>query len=441
MPIENQLPILSKFITTRILFLKRSDVQHQLLVITICVLVSWLLSKWFWYWLQKTFPQATTFIWSDARLPPRQYLAMLIQKLDFPLISFIALNLIQIFFTAQDWTRGLLATAIKLMWVYLLYRLFLSSLYAAFPIDIVRQYHYRLLAPLGFLFLLGTIVNLTNNLVQLSEFSPFQLFNTPITLGAIFILIAGLYFWIVTVILVEKLLLNFLCAGSQLDSGALEASLILIRYFLIAFGIVVILGYVRFNVTALAAITGGLSVGIGFGLQQVVSNFVSGFILLFERVLKPGDIISVDGQTSQVKKLGVRAITVLILKDNSEKIIPNQTFFTSNVTTYTGSDRLINCSITVGVGYDSKAKQVMDLLLQIADEHPSVLKEPTPSAFLTDFGDSSLNFELKFWLNDINFKKRVMSDLSCLILDKFSEHKIEIPFPQRDIHIRSEYLC
>ncbi|WP_013323778.1 mechanosensitive ion channel family protein [Gloeothece verrucosa] len=435
---QNHLPTLSDVIIKQTLFLKRSDIQHQLLAITLSLVISWLLSKWFWRWLQKTFPQATAFIWNDARLPLGQYLAMLIEELGFPLISLIALNLSQIIFITLNYTRGLLTTAITLMCIYLFYRFFLASLYATFSMAAVREYHYRLLAPLGCIFILGTIVNLYDSVEQLAQISVLTLFNSSITLGNIFILIAGLYFWMTVVIFLEKLVHIFLGNRPQIDSGSLEASLLLIRYFLIALGIVVILGYIGVNGTALAAITGGLSVGIGFGLQQVVSNFISGFILLFEKVLKPGDIISIDNQVCEVTKLGIRATTVKMATDNSEKIIPNQKFFTSDLTTYTGSDRLVSCSIVIGVGYSSKTKQVMELLLQVADTHPQVLKNPAPLVFFVNFGDSSLNFELKIWinwLNDINTRKQIISDLCCLILETFSKHKIEIPFPQIEVHI------
>lgn len=433
---EEQIPSLSDVLSKQLLLLERDGVRSQLIAIALSLFAGWLLSKWLWRWLQKTFPQTTEFIWDDARLPPRQYLAALIQHLDFPIISLIALNLSRNFFIAQNWIQGLLRVAIQVIWFYLAYRLFLVSLYAAFSLVQVRRYHFRLFAPLFILFVLRTIINLYQNLEQLAQISPFKLFNSPITLGGIFFLTVGLYFWMVTITLLETVILGLFRAKSQLESGTLEASFLLIRYFLMALGIVLILGYIGVDGTALAAITGGLSVGIGFGLQQVISNFVSGIVLLFEGALKPGDIIDIQGQTSQVKKLGIRATTVRVLTDNSEKIIPNQTFFTSDVTTYTGSDRLLYCSIAVGVSYDANVKQVMDLLLQIAQQHPSVLKQPVPVAFLLNFGDSSLNFELKFWLDNINIKKRVISDLSCAILATFAENKIEIPFPQRDIHIR-----
>jgi potassium efflux system protein len=125
----------------------------------------------------------------------------------------------------------------------------------------------------------------------------------------------------------------------------------------------------------LAAITGGLSVGIGFGMQRVISNFISGILLLFEKVLKPVIIINIEGQISQVKTLDIRAITMQILIDNSKKIIPNQKFFTEDVIICTGSDNLIYFSIVIGVGYNSNAQQVMNLLLDIADQHPHILKK------------------------------------------------------------------
>ncbi len=432
------LPTLSEILIRQRLFFSRSDVQHQSAIILLCLMVSWLLSNLLWRWLHHRFPQSTTFAWGDSRLPVRQYGAVLLQTLDFPIISLVSLNIFDQIFRYQDWTRGLIGVALQLMRVYLGYRFFLATLYSIFSPKKVRNYQSRLLTPLLILFILRTIIGLYNDIEQLAKTSPFNLFNSPVSIGSIFWLIAGIYFWTVIVFLLEDIWFTIFRAKTQVELGTMEATLILLRYFLIALGIVIVLGYIGVDGKAIAAITGGLSIGIGFGLQQVVSNFVCGILLLFEGALKPGDMISVEGDTCQVKKLGVRATRVLKLIDNSEKIIPNQTFFTSNVTTYTGSDHLVNCSIKIGVGYDSSAQQVIELLLETAQQHVCVLKEPEPLAFFLDFGDSSLNFELKFWLNDINIKKRVTSDLNCLILECFNNHNIEIPFPQQDLHIRTK---
>ncbi|MFN5516382.1 MAG: mechanosensitive ion channel family protein [Cyanobacteriota bacterium] len=221
----------------------------------------------------------------------------------------------------------------------------------------------------------------------------------------------------------------------QGDHSSLRAALILSRYFLIGLGVVVIVGYIGVNPTAFAAITGGLSVGVGFGLKEVFSNFISGIILLFERSLKPGDLIDVEGKLGIVQTLNMRATTVKILGDNSEKIIPNQTFFTTNVTTYTGSDRLIRYSLSVGAGYDCDPDQVLELLLDIAGSHPEVLTAPAPSAFLSEFADSSIAYSLNFSLADPTTRLRVKSDLSRQIWRRFKAEGISIPYPQRDLHL------
>ncbi len=215
---------------------------------------------------------------------------------------------------------------------------------------------------------------------------------------------------------------------------------LILRYFLIALGTVLIFGYVGVSPTAVAAISGGLSVGLGFGLKEVISNFVSGIWLLFEGALKPGDIIKIDGDISKVVRLGVRATTVQVVKDNSEEIIPNQIFFTQNVSTLTGSNNLVFLSLVVGAHYDCSPPKVIEVLLSVAHEHPQVLETPPPSAFALNFGDSSIDYELKFCIADPLIFKVVTSELICAVWQAFADHGIEMPYPQRDLHIRSGNL-
>jgi small-conductance mechanosensitive channel len=434
---NNNIPSLSEIIANQLLFLGRRNVQNQLTIIFLSLILAWLLSKWLWSYLGKRFPPVTSFIYSDKKLTIRQYFAILIQFLNFPVISLILLDLNYLIFFSQNWTRGMINLSIELMGFYLIYRCLLAGLYARVSLNTIKYYHGRLLAPLLVLFLLRNILIFYNDLQEIAQASPLNLFNSPITLRSIFILIIAPYFLVIIVTLIESVIMSIANFKKQASRGEIEATLLLGRYFFIVLGFILILGYVGVNATAIAAITGGLSVGIGFGMKEVVSNFISGILLLFEKVLKPGDIINIEGQTSQVKKLGIRATRVQILTDNSEKIIPNQKFFTEDVTTYTGSDNLIYCSIVIGVGYHSNAQQVMNLLLDIAEQHPHILKNPQPVAFFLNFDHSSLNFELKFWLDDVNRKKRVISDVNCVILDRFTQQGIEIPFPQQDIHIRN----
>ncbi|MBL1209753.1 mechanosensitive ion channel domain-containing protein [Geminocystis sp. GBBB08] len=432
---ENKRINFSDILTRQSIFLARSDVLFQLLIIIVCLFLGWLLSKLFWHWLQRNFPQFTTFIWRDEHLEPREYLALFLQSIDFPLITLILLNLMAGLFHSQNWTQGLIKRGEDIVIVYLILRCLLAFLYGAFPLTIIQEYQFKIFYPLFVLFVFNQIVNLSGNL-QDSQVQLITLFNNPITFDTIYSLIVGLYFWIVIVILLEKLYLILINSKTLSEKSSIQATLILCRYFLITLGIIINLGFVGVDGRAVTAIGGGLSIGIGFALKEIFSNFMSGIILLFEKILKPGDMISIEGQTCQVKELGIRATTVLMTVDNAEKIIPNQIFLTQDVTTYTGSNNLVYCSILMGVGYDSNAEQVTNLLLKIAHNHPKILTTPSPVVFFINFGDSSLNFELKFWLNDINTRKRVISDINCSILTEFAKSKIEIPFPQRDVNIK-----
>jgi small-conductance mechanosensitive channel len=182
-------------------------------------------------------------------------------------------------------------------------------------------------------------------------------------------------FTICAVNILQYILWQTIINSTKIDSGGAQASLILVRYFLITFGIVIVIGYLGFNSTTFAAITGGLSVGIGFGLKEVFSNFISGIFLLFEGSLRPGDIIEIGGESSEVKKISMRATTVQVIRDNSEKIIPNQIFFTQELKTMTGSDRRVRKSLIVGVIYDCDPQKVIEILLEIIYKHPETLNQ------------------------------------------------------------------
>lgn len=433
---ENKVITFSDVLLKLSIFYSRSTIQIQILIICISLMSGWLLSKLLWGYLHQKFPQFTTFAWRDERLEPHEYIALFLQTIDFPLITLIILNLIEIFFDSQNWTRGIIIRGEEIVVVYLIFRCLLAFLYGAFPLHIIREYHFKIFSPLFFLFVFNRLLELSGNFQEFGQIVLIRLFNNPVTFKSIYFLIIGLYFWIVIVTLLEKLLLIFINPKTVSEKGAIEASFLLLRYFLITLGIVLNLGYVGVDGRSLTAIGGGLSIGIGFALKEIISNFVSGIILLFEKVLKPGDIISIEGQTCEVKELGIRATTVRMTIDNSEKIIPNQRFFTEDVTTYTGTNNLVYCSLLIGVGYDSHAEQIINLLLEIAHDNPRVLKNPSPVAFFLNFGDSSLNFELKFWLDDINIRKGVISELNCKILQNFADHNIEIPYPQIDLHIK-----
>ncbi|MEA5536427.1 mechanosensitive ion channel family protein [Crocosphaera sp. XPORK-15E] len=419
------------------IILQRPAVQIQLLVIAISIILMWILSNWVWSIFSQRFPELSKFCEKDTRIYWQQSGAALLYYLLTPLLCLIIVNLLHIIFVQQGWFGGYLKDSINLLWLYCFYRIFLISLYASFSRSSVQYYHNHLFAPFFCIVIIAQVINLFTDLNSILQVSFIKLFGQSITIEAIFVIVGGLYFWIVGCSLLEKLLIYFFTAEIRQDKRISQVIYLLLRYFLIGLGIVIIFGYVGVSATAIAAITGGLSVGIGFGLKEVISNFVSGIWLLFEGALKPDDIIAIDDEMSQVKKLGVRATTVQVLRDNSEKIIPNQFFFTQNFTTFTGSNNLVYRSVIVGANYDCNPQKVIDILLSVANNNSAILKIPNPVAFAINFGDSSIDFELKFWLNDSLIGKKVTSNLICEIWQAFKENDIEIPYPQRDLHIRN----
>ena len=307
--------------------LERPGVQIQLVGIAFFLLLSWLAAQGIWFYWQKRFSGNKKLTFSFGKLFHREYPTALTRYILLPILSLVGISMLKNVFLYLGWRGGLMISMSQILWLFLIYRALLLLGYTIFPKATVRKYQWQYFAPLLTLSIIGIILNLFTELPRLAQVTPIKLFGTPITLGSTFTTTVGLYFWIVGSLLLEKLLQLLLTTTTQLESGLVKASLLIFRYLIIGLGIVLIFGYVGFNTTTLAAITGGLSVGIGFSLRDVLSNFISGIWLLFEGSLKPGDIISIGGEMSQVKKLGIRATNVQVIRDNSEKIIPNQLFF------------------------------------------------------------------------------------------------------------------
>jgi small-conductance mechanosensitive channel len=183
-------------------------------------------------------------------------------------------------------------------------------------------------------------------------------------------------------------------------------------------------------------ITGALGVGVGFGLQNIINNFVSGLILQFERPIRVGDIVEIQaGVTGAVTRIGIRSSTVQTFQ-GAEVIIPNATFISNNVTNWTLSEAKRRIELPVGVAYGTDAKLVKELLERPAIHHPDVLTSPEPAVFFKGFGESSLDFELQFWVMQESNTVKVKSEVALEVMRLLSEAGIEIPFPQRDLHLR-----
>ncbi|MBW1974240.1 MAG: mechanosensitive ion channel [Deltaproteobacteria bacterium] len=220
-----------------------------------------------------------------------------------------------------------------------------------------------------------------------------------------------------------------------MEVGLQESITTISAYVLWFLGVLAALNALGFSGTSLTVAFGALGVGLGFGLQNIFNNFVSGLILLFERPIQVGDVIEMGGIWGEVKKINVRS-TVVQTWDNASLIIPNSEFISGRVTNWSFKDMRLRRNIDVGVAYGSDVELVRQTLLEIADRHPGVFKKPEPSVLFLDFGDSALIFRLRVWVTVYDCIQ-VETDIRFEIDRLFRERGIEIPFPQRDIHIKS----
>jgi potassium efflux system protein len=236
--------------------------------------------------------------------------------------------------------------------------------------------------------------------------------------------------------LVQRWLETELLPRTRIEPS-LQLSIVTIFGYLGAItAITIALNGLGFDLQKIALIAGALSVGIGFGLQSIVSNFVSGLILLTERPIRVGDSIVVKGEEGWVRRVRVRA-TEIETFDRASVIIPNSEFITGIVKNWTRANTLGRIVVKVGVGYDSDPDQVRDILLEIARTHPLIVQAPAPAAFLLGFGDSALEFELRCVVADVEKGLSVRSDLHYAIIKKFRAAAIEIPYPQRELRWRA----
>ncbi|MCC5838642.1 MAG: mechanosensitive ion channel [Opitutales bacterium] len=208
------------------------------------------------------------------------------------------------------------------------------------------------------------------------------------------------------------------------------------RILLLVIAGVMAVDAVGIDVTVLKFLGGGLGLGLGFGLQKVVSNLISGFILLADRSIKPGDVIEVEGSYGWINNLRARFVSV-ITRDGKEHLIPNEDLITQRVINWSFSNSNVRVHLDFGVSYKSDVHQVRKVVLACVAEEARILKSPAPVCFITSFGDSSVDFQLRFWLCDPqNGLTNIRSAVYFRIWDAFKANGIEIPFPQRDVHLR-----
>lgn len=268
----------------------------------------------------------------------------------------------------------------------------------------------------------------------------FTLGDKPVTVWMLFYFLLLVLFLFFGTGKLKNWFVYKLLARTSLDIGVRHAVGTIFRYVLMVIGFMIILQFLGVDLSGLTIIASALGVGVGFGLQNVTNNFVSGIIILFERPIKIGDRIEVSNVAGDVVKISMRSTTILTT-DNIAIIVPNSEFISSTVINWSHTDRNVRFNIPVGVSYKSDPETVKKLLMEVAKSHAGILKDPAPDVLLNEYGESSIKFTLRVWTSEYITQPHVLkSELYYSAFKKFKEHGVEIPFPQRDIHVKNDLI-
>jgi potassium-dependent mechanosensitive channel len=315
--------------------------------------------------------------------------------------------------------------------------------------DVVRRFLARFKLDPNFIAIVTTILSVSGlaffSVTAINAAGIPLLWTAPLpgvslSIVQIFLLIALLVavFWFSS--RTKRFLFNRFLVNSGLDRALQYAIAQIVSNLVLVVGIFVVLENTGIHLGALTVFAGAVGVGVGFGLQNIASNFISGLVILAERPITIGDRVEVAGLAGQVELIRARS-TVIRTNDNIAMIVPNTKFIDSPVTNWTYGDPRVRFRIPVGVAYGSDVNKVREALIAAGQSNPHVLSDPAPSVFLTKFGESAMDFELVVWSSEMSHRpSRFRSDLNFAIEEKFREAGIEIPFPQRDLHIRGGVL-
>ena len=324
---------------------------------------------------------------------------------------------------------ALLLTTLWLGWygLHLLHHLLRRWL----PEQRVHQLESRLLRPAYLLVAAVALISEVDSLRDLAVAPLGELFGVAISAGKLVEALLVIYLVLVGCGPPAAGLAWLVQRAVGLSEGSRKAMELMLRYTVVGIGLVAVAVHLGLNTTALIAVAGGLSVGLGFGIKEVFSNFVSGIWLLFEGSVRPGEVLMLDGDPCEVRRLGLRATLLWRDRDNAELLIPNQTFFTEAATTYTASDRMRRSQVNVGAAYHHDPVEVIALLEATALQVARVLLQPAPKALLLSYGDSAINYALRFWIANPMDNVTICSEVNQAIWRAFKLQGIEIPFPQQ----------
>lgn len=262
--------------------------------------------------------------------------------------------------------------------------------------------------------------------------------ESPISLGNIFYVVLGFIILTFLAKRLRRILVNRILIKANIEEGTRASIGTIVKYSFLLIGSIFIVQSAGIDLSALSLLAGALGVGIGFGLQNITDNFISGLIILFEKPIKVGDRIEVGSVEGDVISISVRATTIQT-NDNVSVIVPNSEFISQKVINWSHNDRNIRFRIPIGVSYNEDPVKIRRLLMEVAAKNEHVLKKPEPFVFFDEFADSSINFTLAVWTATHTDKpRRLKSEILFAVFQVFKDEGVEIPFPQRDLHIKSQ---
>lgn len=429
---------LSEQLRLMLVMLERPAVQRQLAVILLILLVAWLAPRLIDAMLKRWEHRPPDTLTPDA-LPPATLRTRVIRWLgavDFVLFPALFLLLAQraIYrFTDNGWPYGLIDALMPIFWLLLGYRLIVGIVLAALPERQSQRFASNVVQPILWILILLIARSILFSTLGIGEIALLTFSNVTINLGdllnaAIAVLVALLAGW------VARNAVNNLMVRNHAELDVANTVSNVTRYAVVSLGALIALSILGVDLGALAWIGGGLSVGLGFGLQELFGNFVSGIVLVFERIVRPGDVIEVQGLRGAVTRVAMRA-TVLKTADNSEIFVPNKELMTKPVQAMTYSDRTARVALNIGVAYDSDLPLAEKVLLDTVQRHPLIMAEPAPGVLITSLDPYSVNLLAFGYVREFGDSFRVKSELYQMVRDAFALHKIVIPFPRQDITV------
>lgn len=269
---------------------------------------------------------------------------------------------------------------------------------------------------------------------QLSVIPLVTFLGTTLTVGQAALSLLAIYIFVVASLPTSFLMSLFIGRVLSIDSGSRRALSLIIRYSIIGAGVIWVLDSSGFNRTAILAIAGGLSVGLGFGVKEIFANFISGIWLLLEGKVRPGERIFIDGDACEVQQLGLRAAMLWRDRDNTELLVPNQILLTTTTTAFTCQGGIRQCEVEISASYKHEPREILRLLVASASEVRDVLADPAPSGLVVHYGESAIFYAVRYWIANPMGDTKVSSEVRLAIWESFKRHAIEIPRPQLVIH-------